>query len=170
MYHGLSWDPKANRYLLEDQDAPRLGQRFDGVLFRCALFGSSYLVGQCRQVKEGVEFCLSGHFGVLALLDVHSVYKGASGQRAIRERRQALGRLRGQESLAEQQEVREMHRVGREEAALMRARAADRDRADVLEQARKDAKAGEKQREARRITAFGRQSLFGGGEAREGSW
>ena len=63
-----------------------------------------------------------------------------------------------------------MHRLGREEAVLMRARAADRDRADVLEQARKDAKVAENQREARRIAAFGRKSLFGGAEAREGSW
>ena len=70
---------------------------------------------------------------MLALLDVNDVYKGTSGQKVIRDRRQALGRLRDQESLSEQQLVRETHRVGREEAALMRARAADRDRADVLE-------------------------------------
>ena len=144
-HHGFSWDPKTNRYLPEDQDTPRLGQRFDRVLFCGAVFGSSYLVGLCRQFKDGAEFCLSNHFGVLALLDVHGVYRGTSGQRPIRERRQALGRLRDQESLAEQQQVREMHRVGREEAALMRARAADRDRADVLEQARKDAKVEQKQ-------------------------
>ena len=55
---------------------------------------------------------MSDHFGVFALLDVHAVYRGASGQRAIRDRRQILGRVRDQESLAEQQVVREMHRVG----------------------------------------------------------
>ena len=49
----------------------------------------------------------------------------------------------------------------------MRARAADRDRADLLVQARKEAKAVEKQREARRKAAFGRESLFGAGHARE---
>ena len=101
---------------------------------------------------------------------MHAVYKGASGQRAIRERRQALGRMRDQESLAEQQEVREMHRVGREEAALMRARAADRDRADLVEQARQEARTAEKQREARRTAAFGRQSLFGSDHARDEAW
>ena len=96
----------------EDQETPRPGQRFDRVFFRGAVFGSSYLVGQCRQFKDGTEFCLSDHFGVFALLDVHAVYRGASGQRAIRDRRQILGRVRDQESLAEQQVVREMHRVG----------------------------------------------------------
>jgi hypothetical protein len=69
--------------------------------------------------------------------------------------------------LAEQQVVREMLRLDREEAALMRARAADRDRADLLVQARKEAKAVEKQREARSKAAFGRESLFGAGHARE---
>ena len=93
LYTGFSLDPKANRYLPEDQDAPRPGQRFDRVFFSGALFGSSYLVGQCRQFKDGAEFCLSDHFGVLALLDVNDVYKGTSGQKIIRERRQALGRF-----------------------------------------------------------------------------
>ena len=51
----------------------------------------------------------------------------------------------------------------------MRARAADRDRANLLEQARKEAKAAQKQREARRKAAFGRDSLFGTSYARDGA-
>ena len=160
LYHGCSWDPRKNRYLAEDQDLPRSGQRFDRVFFRGAVFGVSYLVGQCRQFKDGVDFCLSDHFGVLALLDVSAAHLGRTGQGVVRDRRQALTRLRDQESLAELQVAREMLRIGREEAALMRARAADRDRGDFLEAARREAKAAEAQHEARRSAAFGRHSLF----------
>ena len=136
VYHGCSWDPRKNRYLVEDQEMPRAGQRFDRVLFRGAVFGCSYLVGECRQFKDGASFWLLDHFGVPALLDVHAAYLGTFGERVVRDRRQALARLRDQQSLVEQQVVREMHRVGREEAAMMRARAADRDRCDLLEAAR----------------------------------
>ena len=52
----------------------------------------------------------------------------------------------------------------------MRVRAADRDRADVLEQARKEAKVAQAQREARRAAAFGGQSLFGIRVARMGDF
>ena len=48
----------------------------------------------------------------------------------------------------------------------MRARAADRDRGEFLEIARKEAKAAEAKREARRSAAFGPRSLFGSGLAR----
>ena len=160
LYHGCSWDPRKNKYLAEDQDLPRSGQRFDRVFFRGAVFGVSYLVGQCRQFKDGVDFCLSDHFGVLALLDVSAAHLGRTGQGVVRDRRQALTRLRDQESLAELQVAREMLRIGREEAALMRARAADRDRGDFLEAARREAKAAEAQHEARRSAAFGRHSFF----------
>ena len=54
---------------------------------------------------------MSDHFGVLALLDVHAACLGPAGQRVLRERRQALARLRDQESLVEQQVVREMQRL-----------------------------------------------------------
>ena len=111
VYHGCSWDPRANRYLLEDQEAPRSGQRFDRVLFRGAVFGYAYLVGQCRQFKDGAEFCLSDHFGVIALLDVHKAHLGHSGVRVVRDRRSALAGMRDQESMAERQVMQEMQRV-----------------------------------------------------------
>ena len=40
----------------------------------------------------------------------------------------------------------------------------------MLQQVRKEAKVAQAQREERRGAAFGRQSLFGIGSAREGAW
>ena len=54
----------------------------------------------------------------------------------MRVRRQEVGRQRDTEVLVELQTVRERQRVGRAEAALMRVRAQDRDRGELLERLR----------------------------------
>ena len=96
----------------------------------------------------------------MALLDVHKAYLGASGVGVLRKRRGALARMRDGEAFAEVQVCREMQRVGREEAALMRVRAQDRDRAEALGQARRSVAGASAQRDALRTAAFGTGSLF----------
>ena len=95
----------------------------------------------------------------MALLDIHKVYLGRSGVGVIRQRRGALARIRDGEAFSEAQVCREMYRVGREEAAIMRARAEDRDREEAMGQARRSLAAVSAKREALRAAAFGAGSL-----------
>ena len=85
----------------EDQVTPRPGHCFDRVLFTGSVFEYAYLVGQGRHFQDGVAFTLSDHFGVMALLDIRSVYLGASGVGVLRMRRGALDRMRNGEAFAE---------------------------------------------------------------------
>ena len=159
-FEKASWNPSVNRFHPEvDRGQP--GFQFDRVLCRGCAQASVYMVGQCRFFEDGAEFFLSDHFGLLGLVDVHEAYSGTAGTAAPRERRKALGRQRDEEALVEQRWVLERQRLGRQEAALMRARASDRDRAELRARAVKLAKEANRRRERERAQVFGAESLFG---------
>ena len=138
-YDGATWDPKLTRYDPDWKKQPQGAFCFDRVLFAGGLWAEAYRAGQCRQFCDGQEFFLSDHCAVLALVDVHRAYLGRAGVTLMRERRAAVARRRDVEARDEQLFVRERQRAGREEAAMMRARAADRDRVEVKASARKAA-------------------------------
>ena len=159
-YDGFSWDPNKNRYYAREGDSKLRPQRFDRVLCSGAVASCAFLVGQCRQYWDGHHFYLSDHFGVLALLDVHGSYVGRAGVKVPRERRRALGHLRDEEALSESRIVSERRRIGEEQAAVMRARAADRDRGIVNDRARSSKEKVRQEQQARYEEVFGARSLF----------
>ena len=161
-YERTSWNPAVNQYHGEAARAGpgAHGHRFDRILAGGEAFAAVYLVGQSRFFRDGAEFYLSDHFGVLGLVDVHSDYSGRAGAAAARGRRQEVGRRRDQELLVEQQTALERQRVGRAEAALMRMRARDRDRGELLERLRRAQRQERERRQALHTSVFGAESLF----------
>ena len=139
----------------------RQGQQFDRVLFGGSVVAYSCLVGQHRVFKDGCEFFLSDHFPLLGFVDVHASYRAGVDESGVaRIRAMALARYRDLVSAREVQNSKERERAGRENAALRRAQAADRDLEEVLKQARQRAKEVEKKRKQLSREAFGEQSLF----------
>ena len=159
-YDGFSWNPRANGYYAMEPGERRKCHRFDRVMCRGAVSACAFLVGQCKQFVDGRSFYLSDHFGVLAMLDAHRAHLGQAGGASVRERNRALAQFRQDAALAESHLVRERARLGHEEAALMRARAAERDRGTLLAQSRtaKNKATAVRRRAYREI--FGDQSLF----------
>ena len=137
-YERTSWNPAVNPYHGAAARSGPLahGHRFDKVLFGGEAFAAVYPVGQSRFFRDGAEFYLSDHFGLLGLVDVHSDFSGRAGSGAIRVRRQEVGRQRDTEVLVELQTVRERQQVDRAEAALIRVRPQDGDRGELSERLR----------------------------------
>ena len=159
-YAGDSWNPRANKFY-ENQADLRKGEKFDRVLFRGAVVAYSCLVGQHRVFKDGCEFFLSDHFPLLGFVDVHESHRGDTRDQGVgRIRTMVLARYRDLVSAREVQNAKEKERVGRENAALRRAQAADRDLEQLLKQARERAKQVEKKRKQLSREAFGEESLF----------
>ena len=125
-YAGDSWNPRVNKFFPNQADL-RKGQQFDRVLFRGAVAAYSCLVGQHRVFKDGCEFFLSDHFPLLGFLDVHASRResGAGDREVARVRTIVLARYRDVISAQEVHNAREKERVGRENAALRRAQAAN---------------------------------------------
>jgi hypothetical protein len=131
-YHGSSWGVKGNKFYA-DSLYTGVGLRYDRMLFAGSLTVEAHLIGEARRFFEGAEFCLSDHFGLLGYVDVHDVYgsKSRSGGMAARARR---GRLAAMKDLAVQKEMVEakaLLQLGREEQALGRQRAKQRDHAEL---------------------------------------
>ena len=160
-YSRFSWHPQVNRYSPEEGYASKQAARFDRVLFAGGVFGCAYLAGKRKHFAAGSGFFLSDHFAVLALLDVDAEHgRPDRKETLLRRRRAGLVRLREQAAVAENQGDLEANRVGREEAGLMRQRAAEEERADV-EALRRAARAvASKRLEDARGAAFGQESLF----------
>ena len=73
------------------------GHRFDRIWFRGAVWAQGFMAGTARRFAEGRRYCLSDHFAVYGLLDVHSCHSRA-GVAAVREKRRVdLGTLRDME-------------------------------------------------------------------------
>ena len=96
-------------------------------------------------------------------MDVHSEHLAPHG-RGSRNRRAALARLRDLVSVREVQNSKEKERAGREEAALRRVQAADKDRESLLREGRKKARERQKARQALSRKAFGEESWFTGAQ------
>ena len=105
---------------------------------------------------------MSDHFGVVAYVDVGSFFASKAKQAVsvARDRRSQLVGLRDQSQQKERVEVRAKSKADREELALARQRASERDRDDY----RRAQQRGARQRHTRRATmrkeAFGDGALF----------
>ena len=125
-YGSFSWRPQVNRYFRDEGYASKQAARFDRVLFGGHVFACAYLVGKRKHFAGGNGFCLSDHFGVLALLDFDVEHSRSDRAVSLLRRcRAALLRLRDQAVAVERHGDVEADRVGREEAGLMRQRAAE---------------------------------------------
>jgi len=160
LYGGKSWDPVRNRFFKEHQDKPPPAEKFDRVFYFGAVFAQSFLVGQCRDFVDGRGFCISDHYGVLSVVDVHKDYDPEAGARAAGERRLAVTRLRDLEWDREQsfvvEEERERLRCDRRRQAEMQQREME----DAYAEAKRAAKAVRDRRLTLRKNAFGRGTLF----------
>ena len=166
-YEGFSWNPRMNRYDADEERLEAKPMRFDRVLVAGACAGCAYLVGRWRQYQLGRGFCLSDHFGVMALLDVHSEHgRRDCSVSVVKQRRAALASLRDQAAFTERQGDAEADRVGRAESARMRQRANEFDRAEQQKRMRAERAAAAKRLRDLRDAAFGDATLFGeGGDA-----
>jgi endonuclease/exonuclease/phosphatase family metal-dependent hydrolase len=164
VYSGKSWDPKRNLYFPEHQGKQNKQAAFsyDRVLFSGATSVQSYLVGTGLLYSAGQGFCLSDHFGVLGLLDVHAAYVGTDegSVKFARRRREALARCRDDECCREGWVVKQRERDGKEKAALERLRAGQAEQEDFRERVRADAACRRTRRNELRAAAFGDASLF----------
>ena len=123
--------PEDEQFFANQADL-RQGQQFDRVLFGGSVVAYSCLVGQHRLFKDGCEFFLSDHFPLMSFLDLHASHAAGVAAKAIARRGVlAVGRLRDIYAAQEAQNSKEKEQVGREEAVLGRAQAADRDRGEV---------------------------------------
>ena len=97
-YSGKSFEPRCNDFTGDVARSGRAssaqGYCFDRILFKGALCVQAYLTGTSRRFAQGRPYCLSDHYGVYGLMDVHACH-GVRGQLPVREaRRVDLGKLR----------------------------------------------------------------------------
>ena len=100
-YAQKSYAPRINDFDgpgSRDWSKPSVGDRYDRIWIRGAVWAQNgCLTGTARRFCDGKPFCLSDHFAVYALLDVHECH-GADGVAAVREKRRVdLGQLRDME-------------------------------------------------------------------------
>ena len=138
------------------------GEQFDRLVFCGAVAGYSCVVRQHRVFKDGCGFFLSDHFPLMSFLDLHVSHAAGVAAKAIARRRVlAVGRVRDIYAAQETQNSKEKEKVGREEAALRRAQAADRDRGEVLKKWKEQLEREEKERRKLVDKALVPQGLFG---------
>ena len=161
-YSGFSFGAQGNRF---DHSLQRLGSeaRYDRVLFGQNVWGESHLVGNGSVYFEGSEFWLSDHCGLLAYVDLCDAYGSKAKQDVpvARARRGQLVSLRDVNQQKELVEVKARRQQGREEQALARRRAAERDRASFLQGQRRGAQQRRKRRDDLQRKAFGADGFFG---------
>ena len=164
MYAGKTWDPRRNGFdgdLKLQRDVA--GQAFDRILYVGGVFVQSYMVGVGRLFSDGVGFCLSDHYGLLGMMDVHECHGGTGARAEVSRRRLALSRLRDlacakEQSLVLEQERDRIQRDKEEQMAKEEGR--------LVEAQEEMLKAVKKRYEARlalRRQAFGESALFGPG-------
>ena len=131
-------------------------------MFAEHVWAESHLIGQAKVFFEGSEFFLSDHFGVMAYVDVVDVYgsKAKQDRVAAQSRRSQLVRLRDELQQKELVEVRAMVQEGREERALARQRAMERDRKAYQHAQRRGARSRRERQLRLREDSFGAGSLF----------
>ena len=137
---GHSWNPRRNRYERRaNAAAPQhfMSYAFDRIFYAGAVSAQAFLVGYGRLFSEGLGFCLSDHFGVLGLVDVHKDNVGASrSSPAFVNRQTALARLRDDVCLQEQCAAAELASAGRQAGPAQRALAEAARTTSMLKQAR----------------------------------
>ena len=79
---------------------------------------------------ESCHLCLSDHFGVIGVCDVAALYAEDGAVEAVKERRKLLAERRKADVEAEVRFVAQRKVVDREQAALMKLRAEDAERAE----------------------------------------
>jgi len=163
-YVGVSFGAQGNRF---DHRLPKggIGQRYDRVLFGERVWAESHLVGNGPVCSDGSEFHLSDHCGVLAYVDVCEAYASKAKQDLVAAglRRAQLVSLRDVSHQRELEEMKARRQQGREQQALARSRAAERDREAFQQAQRRGARLRRERRVRLRESAFGSGSLFGGG-------
>ena len=97
-YGQSSWAPRLNDFYGPANrlgGKPGAGHRFDRIWLRGAVWAKTgFLTGTARRFAGGRPYCLSDHFAVYGLLDVHECH-GEDGIRAVRDKRRIdLGQLR----------------------------------------------------------------------------
>ena len=127
------------------------------------MWAESHLVGNGPVYFEGSEFWLSDHCGILAYVDLCDAYGSKAKQDLIvaRARRGQLVSLRDQNQQKELVEVKARRQHGREEQALARRRAAERDRAAFQRGQKRGAQQRRKRRDELQREAFGADGFFG---------
>lgn len=160
-YSGKSWDMRRNAYFEEHRGCGPRGPAFafDRVFTAGAVFARAFLVGQGRAFCEGLSFCLSDHYGVMALLDVSAAH-GSNESLCVRRQR-ALTKLCEQAAMVERGVVVNMERSGWANAPAERAAAAARRDAEEQKALRDRIALRQKKQRALWQDACGDDSLFG---------
>ena len=141
------------------------GFRFDRALFGKSMWAEAHLVAQGKQSFDGVEFCLSDHFGLMVYVDAGRVFESRvkGDVRSAEARRKALAQIREQAQQTEAEEVKARREAAREGQALARQRATERDRQAWVRAQERGVRARRQRRAALQRAAFGPESLFDDG-------
>ena len=171
-YHGKSLDPVRNNF---KGDATRSGPkgcadqggRFDRIWFRGAAWVQAYLVGTVRRIAEGRPYCLSDHYGVFGLVDVHACH-ARDGVQAVREKRRVdLGTLRDEEQARLKEAARLQEQASKEADWVAQQDASEKRIQELLRERRKAVKDRRDRRMQLREQVAGQASLFARGDAAE---
>ena len=160
-YQGCSWGKSTNKFYSDcSYNGP--GLQYDRVLFAGSLWVEAHVIGEARRFFDGAEFCLSDHFGLLCYVDVHNAYglRSRAGEMETRARRLRLVSLKDLAVQKELVEARALLQLGREEMALARRRAAQRDQGEFQKAQQKAAKERAERRRRIKAAAFGENTLF----------
>ena len=103
------------------------------MLFGKRAWVQAHRVGLCEEFVDGHKFYLSDHFGLMAYVDVDDCYVSRTTQckAAAKARRGQLANLMEQNQQRELVEVKATRQRGREDLALARRRANERDEAEI---------------------------------------
>lgn len=160
-YAGFSWGVPGNKFYANSlYTGP--GMRKDRVLFGKRLWAAAHVVGQCEQYFDGEKFHLSDHFGLMAYVDVDDAYasRATLDVAVAKARRRQLVTGMEQNQQKEIADTKERRQAGREEQALARRRAQERDRADLQRAQRRGANQRRSRLQSLSQSAFGSQGLF----------
>ena len=163
VYKGFSWGVRWNKFFSHSKYRG-VGTKYDRVLFAQECFAAAHLIAQGRIGVGGEEFCMSDHFGLLVFADMGRVFssRAKADQGAARTRRRAIAEACEQSQQAEYAEVQARRQALREDRALARQLAVERDREGMSKAQRRGAQARQRRRADLQSQAFGSASLFRG--------
>ena len=163
-YAGRSFEPRQNDFTGEvmksGRGASAPGHRFDRFWFKGALWVQAYLTGTCRRFSEGRPYCLSDHYAVYGLMDVHACH-GVRGVRVVREqRRMDLGKLRDAGNSRLKEFVRRQEQASKEADWAAQQRVSEERLQEAVREKRKAVKDRRERRAKLREQINGEGTLF----------
>ena len=160
-YNGCSWGTRGNKFYSDSEYRGR-GLKYDRALFGRSMWAEAHLAAQRKVQSEGLEFCMSDHFGLMVYAEVNDVFRSraAVDEKAVVARKRDLALIADKNRVREMQYLQFQAQAMQKQRAVERQRAVHRDRESVLRAQRQGARVRHQRRARLQQEAYGAGNLY----------